>query len=123
MKKEIAMLWADELESGKHEQGHEYLMDRNGKKCCLGVLCQMAVEAHVIPQPREYESSHTAFGEHRDIHILPEEVRRWADMRSQSGRMEKVDEAGFKDSLIRKNDHGSTFPEIAAIIREHWEEL
>ncbi len=117
------MLWADELESGRHEQGHEYLMDRNGKKCCLGVLCQMAVEAHVIPRPIEDESGATAFGEDGDIHVLPEAVRQWADMRSHAGRLDKSDDGGFKDSLIRKNDHGSTFPEIAAIIREHWEGL
>jgi hypothetical protein len=41
MKRELAMAWADELESGHHPQARKYLQVLGVGKCCLGVACWM----------------------------------------------------------------------------------
>jgi hypothetical protein len=40
MKKEIKKRWVDALRSGEFRQGRRYLK-RDGKYCCLGVLCEI----------------------------------------------------------------------------------
>lgn len=41
MKSELKKTWIEALRSGKYEQGTHNLK-RNGKYCCLGVLCEIA---------------------------------------------------------------------------------
>lgn len=41
MNKELKEKWTSSLRSGNFEQGTDYLC-RNGKYCCLGVLCEVA---------------------------------------------------------------------------------
>lgn len=41
MNPELKAKWVAALRSGKYEQGHEYL-NKDGKFCCLGVLCDVA---------------------------------------------------------------------------------
>jgi hypothetical protein len=46
MNKEIKARWVAALRSGKYQQGRHWLCNRN-TYCCLGVLCELAVEAGV----------------------------------------------------------------------------
>jgi hypothetical protein len=46
MDPKVKPLWLAALRSGEYEQGGAYL-NRNGKFCCLGVLCDLAVKAGV----------------------------------------------------------------------------
>jgi len=46
MKLEVKKLWIEALRSGKYEQGRGAL-NKDGKFCCLGVLCDLAVKAGV----------------------------------------------------------------------------
>ena len=43
MKRDVAKKWVAKLRSGEYEQGKGYLND-DGKMCCLGVLCEVAIE-------------------------------------------------------------------------------
>ncbi len=49
MKKALAMKWVEALRSGKYQQGRQYL-NKDGKFCCLGVLCEIeGLRAEVSP--------------------------------------------------------------------------
>lgn len=67
MKADLKKKWVEALRSGKYIQGRVYLA-KNGKHCCLGVLCEVAGEAptHVITtdtgeQEKEFRNSITSF--------------------------------------------------------------
>lgn len=38
--------WIDALRSGKYKQGKSYLKTKDGKYCCLGVLCEIVGVPH-----------------------------------------------------------------------------
>ena len=57
MKKEIAMEWADALESGKYKQGHSYLC-RDDRFCCLGVLAELATEKNICKKTTKDDIVH-----------------------------------------------------------------
>lgn len=136
MNSDVKNLWIDALLSGKYKQGHECLKDHNGRYCCLGVLCDLAVKANVIPEPVTKEESYecpmteltsyklvTYFGSpiinHRgDIikenHVvLPPEVTKWAGLNSYDPT---TNEDGR--TLSNLNDDGYTFQVLANIIKE-----
>lgn len=46
MNKDVKSQWVSALRSGEYEQGRGRL-ERDGKFCCLGVLCDLAVKAGV----------------------------------------------------------------------------
>lgn len=79
MKAEIAEKWINALESGEYKQTKGKLQDQNGY-CCLGVLCDLAIQEGVIPSPIS-EQDFYAYGENKSIHYLPLEVKKWAEMK------------------------------------------
>lgn len=111
MKKEIAMLWADELESGRWTQAVGCLKD-GGSYCCLGILCE--ISKPLVKNAELYSLQETI----DNRRSLPEMVMDACGVKSRFGRIKSIQE-----SLDLLNDEGKTFPEIADIIREHWEEL
>jgi hypothetical protein len=139
MKKAIAAAWATRLRAGGYKQGHGALKvsHNDGKSweyCCLGVLCEMAVEAGVAVQRRgndsmrfgmtfgapgaKYGSDETSSG------YLPEVVRVWAGMMSPSGHLRdrfaaKGPYTNEKRGLASRNDGGETFDAIADTIAKH----
>jgi len=139
MKPEIKKLWTDALRSGEYHQGRRAL-NSEGRFCCLGVLCDLAVKAGAIPPGRKDPSGVVSYGACRVR--LPPEVIRWAGLEDASDvryrkdwdwtvdgstiplppglRLEHCHNAG-KDcrSLATANDSGMSFPGIAAIIEEH----
>lgn len=126
MKQEIRDEWVKRLRSGDYEQGLGYL--RHGEEgeastyCCLGVLCEIAVEAGVIPPARTGTEGHEEdvwlYGNEneRDDTGLPHSVRMWAGVTSASGLV--ID--GPVSNLVVANDsEHMSFAEIADIIEKH----
>jgi hypothetical protein len=123
VKPEIAEIWALALESGLYDQGRGQLVLHHTlptppKYCCLGVLCDLANKAGVKTPFGEDEKPYGwNFGTNGAT--LPECVIRWAGMETPTG------EFGPSpiDCLMFHNDNGHPFSGIAAIIREHVEQL
>lgn len=97
--------WLKALESGKYAQGTHCLKADN-KYCCLGIVCELAGLAH---DGHQHFISHQ--GEH-GVH-LPDYLA------EQYGFFTNYGEAdgGLSDSLVARNDGGSSFGEIATFIR------
>ena len=129
MRKVIALELAYRLRSGKYKQGHRRLKvmlpDGTFEYCCLGVLCEMAVEADVIEPSFADEHWDMTDEEFAELHtfeghtgILPLEVMRWAGMSYQNGSF-----LGGDDSLSWMNDRGHTFVEIADTLETEFDNL
>lgn len=118
MKKEIADKWIAALP--KYKQGLKALR-RGDTFCCLGVLCELAVEDGVIPPPSEALGNKVfTYGEGVGrTNYLPYDVWFWAGMKTSDGSFDCVENR----SLVNLNDNGFTFEQIAKVIEEHWEEL
>lgn len=121
MKKKIAGRWVEALRSGKYSQTREQLRcdEPHGSLpagfCCLGVLCDLH-----DPNLWEGESYWFANGM-RENGTLPPTVKEWAGMQSADGRIGPWGKA--LGNLAAMNDAGSTFPQLADLIEQHWEAL
>lgn len=120
MKKAIAFKWATALESGEYKQGREAL--RKGKSyCCLGVLCDLSKQG--VWNKTTYAGSNTweyRSKLDRSEAELPEDVEKWAGLKSQSGRVT----IGEVTSLANMNDSKLfDFKMIAAFIRKNYKVL
>lgn len=118
MKEEIAMMWADALESGKYKQGRGQLRGNNDDYCCLGVLCDLSGLG--VWETPEYTGQYMRFAHSetsRETAFLTDEVQNWAEMKDFAGSLPD------SISLASENDQGRTFTEIAAIIRDNWKDL
>jgi hypothetical protein len=118
MKPEIARRWADALESGQYKQARGLLcrVDREtGTRsyCCLGVLCELAIEdgvpVSVHEHKTEYGHGHVAFD--KSGSYLPESVVKWAGADNANP---KVGERGAV--WLNDGEHWS-FAQIAEAIR------
>ena len=143
MKREIADKWVAALRSGEYTQTRETLAcDARTKHCCLGVLCELAIEDGVEMDVAEVEyeyptldmpagNTYTQFA--GEAGGLPESVQYWADVKSRDAWVPKdvIDDSlldclppkyreGARVSLAMLNDHGVEFGDIADIIEERW---
>lgn len=77
---DVIRLWAARLRSGKYAQGHGRLRDGNNRYCCLGVLCELAVEHEIIPPGRPNEHGSWVYGPDGEgsVNVLPAAVADWA---------------------------------------------
>lgn len=111
MKKWVADLWIEALESGMYPQA-PYALESESGYCCLGVLCDVAAQFGV----------EVATGENGRIKGQALEraeqgpVRIWSGIASHSGLVPHT-------CLVVLNDGGSTFVEIADVIRKNWRKL
>lgn len=117
MNKEIAMKWAEALESGKYKQGMYSLKTSSNYFCCLGVLCDISGlgkwdDTNAFRTDNESASK-----------VLPKNVKNWAGMSFKNG--DYKGQSGFFCSLSRYNDGNpqTTFTEIASFIRKYWKAL
>lgn len=130
LKPEIKELWTDALLSGDYEQGTKNL-NRDGKFCCLGVLCDLAVKSGVnVPVDEQAGGEGIVFyGRHRST--LPIEVDAWAtEGMTEESVMTEWQRGALGDTgiipgthgtnLADLNDRGKTFEEIAAVIKENF---
>lgn len=124
MKAEIRDAWADALESGDYKQGIGYLTriddpDGEPRHCCLGVLCELAVKANVIPEGTEsYMGTSLRYGAENDTAFLPLEVQEWADFEGLAGNVQFKYDGSFECADHLNDSIGLTFPEIAKLVRE-----
>lgn len=127
MKQDIAMKWADALESGEFKQTQGRLYDPGEGYCCLGVLCEVVGRKFDC-----YESQPSTWGIKNHLGtiectVLPEEIVREVGMKSQSGIFTNndgdIELTCLNDGDISRNIHPHSFKEIAKIIRENWEAL
>lgn len=109
-----ALKWVEELESGNWEQRKDYL-SKNGKHCCLGVACELYQKEVGDLEVRADESGIVFYNGQQ--HSLPTKVREWLGLVHRGGTF------GEEGSLIRLNDSGISFKEIAKVIREEPEKL
>lgn len=124
MKERVKDLWVEALLSGDYDQGRGYLRSDKGF-CCLGVLCDLAVEEGVgtwgKPGDVEVTTDRTARAfEPKDSESsawdLPPAVLEWAGIKTKTGLI-------FDTSLADENDRGASFFDIAFVIEGNWKEL
>ncbi len=117
MNQEIKEKWLEALRSGDYEQG-KYCLSSEGKYCCLGVLCDIAIKEGVTiktetkPQdadedPRKYK----LFDGQKSY--LPGSVMNWAGLESQDPTIEDNDLSEHND------DYEKDFKKIADLIEKH----
>lgn len=135
---EVIELWAAALESGEYNQTKGTLRrltptggDDNEMLpvgyCCLGVLCELAVKAGVIPpaEPKIYtfgadkEWSVARYDDGHEAH-LPARVQNWAGLSNPDPLVDYISSDVGREALSFLNDTGTAFPDIAAAIRKTW---
>lgn len=112
--------WVAALRSGEYEQGtgalHRYDNgDGNDTFCCLGVLCDLAVQEGVVVRGRGTQGRYE-YGSTGERNYLPDEVQKWAGVARTPG-VPVTD--GRTQSLANKNDDGADFTEIADLIEKY----
>jgi hypothetical protein len=127
MNADIKAQWTAALRSGEYVQGHGYL-NADGKLCCLGVLCELAVKAEVIESTISEHDSIITYGD-KEMDVLPPAVREWAGLPDSNRYGNPNNPTVIKDddeiSLAELNDgegHAErkhTFEEIADLIDAH----
>jgi hypothetical protein len=129
MNQGIKQQWIDALLSGKYQQGKGYLQNE-GKFCCLGVLCELAVNAKIIPPATNSEYNDDNGGplvytnpldvwDVANTKILPRVVATWAGLEQQNPHVPRqIDHATGRtaQTMAELNDAGKTFEEIAMLI-------
>jgi len=110
MKPEIKEKWIKALRSKTYKQGRNCLRNCTNEYCCLGVLCDIAVQNGVIPPPILSLSTKFQY-DGETTHYLPIRVQQWASF-SES------DPYSFSlgGKLSASNDKGVTFDTIANAI-------
>lgn len=99
--------WIAKLRSGEYTQGTGSLRDSGNKYCCLGVLCEVAVEDGLIPEGTLIENGeYYGYDEHASF--LPTSVA-------------SVYNVGETHELIRLNDQEKwSFEKIADYIEKNF---
>lgn len=128
MNEEIKLRWISALRSGEYNQTESRLGDGTGY-CCLGVLCEIAVQDGIItkePDPESvavYTWVDDAGFPHSEEALLPTPVRDWAGLSSINPDVPATDTlCAFSEDLIptynrirlsNLNDAGMPFSMIA----------
>ena len=115
MKKNIANKWIKALRSGKYKQGTGSLKTKEGKYCCLGVLCEITKKEHGFKNYLTMTNGEGSINSTLPIKIVP-----FTGMKSTSGELKFK---GRYERLSALNDDGVSFEEIADIIQENWKKL
>jgi hypothetical protein len=126
MNKRVKQKWVDALRSGKYVQGDGFLRQAESdggpdRFCCLGVLCEIAVDEGVIAKPKPPEDDYEGYLYARTAdQFLPKTVVKWANLSSSNPDVSysyENDEPLY-DHLSSLNDEGRTFEQIANYIEE-----
>lgn len=110
MNKDVKQKWVDALRSGKYEQGRFLLKNNDGQYCCLGVLCDLAVQEGVARETAESDE----FYYDGDALTPPPSVKEWA-----GSNLEYLDIGGEGEFefYAELNDYDDlTFDQIADLI-------
>lgn len=106
--------WVAALRSGEYAQGFGAL-NKNGKYCCLGVLCELAVKEGILPPPVEGPVSTFGYGRVPNRTTLPGEVLVWTGL---GLAVNNPTPHGTSRSLAEMNDRGASFSDIADVIEK-----
>lgn len=126
MKPEIKARWVAALRSGEYQQGQGWLKmkEANGgpvRHCCLGVLCELAVQDGVIeastPLGGEVTIFTTEFIFDNKDKTLPHSVMGWAGLNDVDPFV-YLGPSASESSLAELNDSGHDFNEIAYLIED-----
>lgn len=125
--KTVMAEWATRLESGEYHQGRQNLRSADGLFCCLGVLCEIAVEQNIVSEP-EIHHTGSLYLYNGAGSFPPDVVSVWAFGEDPSDR---IDDYGynFDNSLLRVEGYDRSpvdlndtslmpFAEIAKAVRE-----
>lgn len=95
-------LWVRALRSGKYGWGKEALKPDDGRFCCLGVLCEVALKRGII----------SSYG--HNASFLPDSVREWVGLEYNDGAKE------YLQPLSEINDESkrNPFKKIANLIEK-----
>lgn len=121
MNKEIKKLWIEALRSGKYKQGKGKLK-RDGKYCCLGVLCAISPwkNCFMRMKPPLFSASKNEMRLLPDKNeILPNKVKEWAEIKHNNPVFFNED-LNLNSTLSRENDiKKRSFLEIADLIEKY----
>lgn len=108
-------IWIEALESGKYQQSMASLRNTTGF-CCLGVACEIS-NLGKWEKLKNTCFSYTIDNKYRQKATLqlPEYVCKWLGLRTVGG----VPNDKALETLTTLNDTGSSFNEIASIIRKN----
>jgi len=116
MDKEIKAQWIAALRSGRYRQGYCFLkaeVDGISHFCCLGVLCELALEAGVVSSEMPDNAGIVNYAE--GSYTLPAVVRHWSGIQSSVGSFRVNGRRG--ESLATLNDTNRLdFNSIAIVI-------
>lgn len=122
MNPEVKAEWLAALRSGEFEQGKNRLAN-DGKYCCLGVLCELAVRAGVAEKWVQHPDGAMKYGHRnatdysdKESGVLPYSVQRWANMPDNNPDVFLGNDAPY--NLAALNDDGRSFDYIADAIEE-----
>lgn len=121
--RENLLAWVQDIESGKHRQANGVLRCgvENPQYCCLGRLCEVAMENDVSIRrvPDRTHIGRFGYTGHADSNTataqtsrVPYPVTEWLGGQLRYGDLSKY---------AVMNDNGQTFLEIAAAIREDFD--
>lgn len=109
-----AKKWVATLRSDKYKQAKAYLRTGDDRFCCLGVACDLAVDAGVLEEGKRLANFYRySDGDKVRMGVLPDSVQQWLGLATNDG--EYLSE-GKKSQLVAVNDAGASFDEIANII-------
>jgi hypothetical protein len=114
LKKAVKKKWVEALRSGKYQQTSARLASPTGY-CCLGVLCEVAIESGL---DINVEENH-GYKRYDNLSVtLPTSVSDWAFLKSDPapGDAKVRTKVGCEDWLSTLNDRGVSFNEIADLI-------
>lgn len=129
MNQDVLKKWVAELRSGKYKQGegHLAMTDMDGEEhfCCLGVLCELALDEGIPNLTREFNEDAGRYFYNDREDFLPTPVIEWAGFDDKNPGVPYVqgeDDSGdlFDKPLSELNDEGLSFAAIADIIEQEW---
>ena len=112
----VKQLWMDELRNGNRKQAQRYL-NTGEAQCCLGVLCELAIEQGLDIKAESYtpyEKADPLITYDGSAAVLPTAVMAWSGIIHDNGAY------GRNNALSMDNDQGKTFAEIADIIEKEF---
>jgi hypothetical protein len=116
MDPEVKHRWVEALRSGRYEQGTGAL-NKEGKLCCLGVLCEVALEDGLPMEVGQHKDGvgHLVVEYDEVSSVLPDLVQEYAGLSDDNP---SVLIGGSTISLAELNDDGTSFNVIADVIEE-----
>lgn len=116
MNQEIKKLWIEDLRANGDKQGKQWLQ-QDGKFCCLGRLCELAVREGVIKSPGISKFDISFYDD--NLTNLSLKVQEWSGITDSEALLNQP--IGIHRCLIELNDKANyTFAQIADVIEEQF---